>query len=101
MNTGNFNDYLRVLPSQNDTRETTLSLRHLAPSISSRLTGKPAGENSNMNSFPATQAGQVTEITVTEKGESTITIVNSSGVTTSQTLSAGLQLLVKQGSDQR
>ena len=47
-----------------------------------------------MNSFPATQAVQVTEITVTEKGESTITIVNSSGVPTSQTLSAGLQSLV-------
>ena len=57
----------------------------------------PTGEKSNINAFGASQAGQVTEITTTEKGESKITIVNSDGVTTSQTLSAGLQLLVKQG----
>ena len=57
----------------------------------------PTGEKSNINAFGATQAGQITEITSTEKGESKITIVNSDGVTTSQTLSAGLQLLVKQG----
>ena len=57
----------------------------------------PTGEKSNINTFAATQAGQITEITATEKGESKITIVNSDGVTTSQTLSAGLQLLVKQG----
>jgi len=50
-----------------------------------------------MNSFGASQAGQITEITSTEKGESNITIVNSAGVTTSQTLSSGLKLLVKQG----
>ena len=50
-----------------------------------------------MNAFGASQAGQITEITATEKGESKITIVNSDGVTTSQTLSAGLKLLVKQG----
>jgi len=43
------------------------------------------------------QAGQITEIAANEKGESKITIVNSDGVTTSQTLSAGLQLVVKQG----
>ena len=57
----------------------------------------PTGEKSNINAFGASQAGQVTEITTTEKGESKVTIVNSNGVTTSQTLSAGLQLLVKQG----
>jgi len=57
----------------------------------------PTGEKSNMNSFGASQAGQITEITSTEKGESNITIVNSAGVTTSQTLSSGLKLLVKQG----
>ena len=57
----------------------------------------PTGEKSNINAFGATQAGQITEITSTEKGESKITIVNSDGVTTSQTLAAGLQLLVKQG----
>ena len=57
----------------------------------------PTGERSNINSFGASQTGQVTEITATEKGESQITIVNSEGVTTSQTLLPGLQLLVKQG----
>merc|ERR1711966_437681 len=39
--------------------------------------------------------GQV--YTTGEKGNFEIKIVNSEGVTTSQTLSAGLQLLVKQG----
>merc|ERR1712087_875827 len=57
----------------------------------------PTGEKSNINSFGATQAGQITTISTTEKGESNITIVNSNGKTTSQTLSAGLKLLVKQG----
>merc|ERR1712207_113901 len=57
----------------------------------------PTGEKSNINTFGATQAGQITEITSIEKGKSQITIINSEGVTTSQTLSAGLQLLVKQG----
>merc|ERR1712024_22593 len=44
----------------------------------------PTGEKSNINSFGATQAGQITEITKSEKGESTIIIVNSTGVKTSQ-----------------
>merc|ERR1712087_566629 len=57
----------------------------------------PTGEKSNLNTFGATQAGQITEITTLEKGKSQITIVNSEGVITSQTLSAGLKLLVKQG----
>ena len=57
----------------------------------------PTGEKSNINAFGATQAGQITNITTGEKGESQITIVNSEGNSTSQTLSAGLQLLVKQG----
>jgi len=57
----------------------------------------PTGEKSNINAFGATQAGQITNITAGEKGESQITIVNSEGNSTSQTLSAGLQLLVKQG----
>jgi len=57
----------------------------------------PTGEKSNINSFGATQAGQITAIATTEKGESNITIVNSNGTTTSQTLSKGLKLLVKQG----
>jgi len=54
-------------------------------------------KKSNINSFGATQAGQITAIATTEKGESNITIVNSNGTTTSQTLSKGLKLLVKQG----
>ena len=57
----------------------------------------PTGEKSNINSFGAQQAGQITEIVTTEKGESKITIVNSQGTTTSQILSSGLKLLVKQG----
>lgn len=57
----------------------------------------PTGERSNINSFGATQAGQITEIITTEKSESKITIVNSNGITTSQIIPAGLQLLVKQG----
>ena len=57
----------------------------------------PTGERSNINSFGATQDGQITEITANEKSESKITIVNSNGVTTSQIIPAGLQLLVKQG----
>merc|ERR1739838_124587 len=57
----------------------------------------PTGEKSNVNVFGATQDGQITAISVSEKSKSQITIVNSEGVTTSQTLSAGLQLLVKQG----
>ena len=57
----------------------------------------PTGEKSNINSFGAQQSGQITEITITEKGESKITIVNSAGTSTSQILSSGLKLLVKQG----
>ena len=57
----------------------------------------PTGEKSNINSFGASQAGQITGIKTTEKGESEIVIVNSEGTITSQTLSPGLQLLVKQG----
>ena len=57
----------------------------------------PTGEKSNMNIFGATQAGQITEIVTGEKGESKITIINSNGIGTSQTLSSGLTLLVKQG----
>merc|ERR1712115_148376 len=57
----------------------------------------PTGEKSNLNTFGATQAGQITSITASEKGDSIVEIISSNGVTTSQTLSAGLQLLVKQG----
>ena len=57
----------------------------------------PTGEKSNVNAFGATQAGQISEIVTTEKGEANITIVSSSGTATSQTVPAGLTLLVKQG----
>merc|ERR1712115_277915 len=40
----------------------------------------PTGEKSNINTFGASQAGQITEITASEKGESTVIIVNSAGV---------------------
>ena len=57
----------------------------------------PTGEKSNVNTFGASQAGQITEISTSEKGESNITIVNSNGTTTSQSIPAGLQLIVKAG----
>ena len=57
----------------------------------------PTGEKSNINVFGASQAGQITNIKTSEKGESTLVIVNSNGVQTSQTVPAGLKLIVKQG----
>ena len=57
----------------------------------------PTGEKSNVNIFGANQSGQITEITQTEKGSSTVVIVNSTGVQTSQTIPAGLTLIVKAG----
>jgi len=57
----------------------------------------PTGEKSNMNVFGATQAGQITEITKSEKGETTVVIVNSNGVKTSQIIPAGLSVIVKSG----
>ena len=57
----------------------------------------PTGEKSNVNVFGANQAGQITEITTSDKGESNIVIVSSDGTKTSQTISAGLNLIVKQG----
>lgn len=57
----------------------------------------PTGDKSNMNVFGATQAGQITEITVAEKGESNIVIVDSKGNKISQVIPAGLSLMVKQG----
>jgi apocytochrome f len=50
-----------------------------------------------MNVFGATQAGQITEITIAEKGESNIVIVDSKGNKVSQVIPAGLSLMVKQG----
>ena len=57
----------------------------------------PTGEKSNVNVFGASQAGQITDIKTSEKGESTLIIVDSNGTKTSQTVPAGLQLIVKQG----
>jgi len=57
----------------------------------------PTGEKSNVNSFGAVQAGQISEIATTEKKESNITIVSSNGTSTSQIVPAGLQLVVKTG----
>ena len=57
----------------------------------------PTGEKSNVNVFGATQAGQITEITTSDKGDSNIVIVNSNGTKTSQSVPAGLNLIVKQG----
>ena len=57
----------------------------------------PTGEKSNINTFGALQAGQISEITKAEKGESNITIINSDGAKTSQQVPAGLSLIVKQG----
>jgi apocytochrome f len=57
----------------------------------------PTGDKSNLNVFGATQAGQITEIKVSEKGESTVAITGSNGQTISQTVPAGLNLIVKTG----
>jgi apocytochrome f len=57
----------------------------------------PTGEKSNVNVFGATQAGQITDISVSEKGDSIVEIINSGGVKTSQSVPKGLDLLVKAG----
>lgn len=57
----------------------------------------PTGEKSNVNIFAASQAGQIAEITTSEKGESTVTIINSKGIKTSQIVPTGLNLIVKTG----
>ena len=57
----------------------------------------PTGEKSNVNVFGALQAGQVSEITTLEKGESNVMIISSNGSKTSQTVPAGLNLIIKQG----
>ena len=56
----------------------------------------PTGEKSNVNTFGANQAGQITEIATSDKG-SNVVIVSSDGTKTSQTIPAGLNLIVKQG----
>jgi apocytochrome f len=57
----------------------------------------PTGEKSNVNVFGATQAGQITDISVSEKGDSIVEIINSGGVKTSQSVPKGLVLTVKAG----
>jgi len=57
----------------------------------------PTGEKSNVNTFGAVQAGQISEITIAEKGESNVVIISSDGTKTSQVVPAGLQLVIKQG----
>jgi apocytochrome f len=57
----------------------------------------PTGEKSNVNTFGAVQAGQISEIITTAKKESNITIVNADGQKTSQIVPAGLKLIIKQG----
>jgi len=50
-----------------------------------------------MNTFGASQAGQITEIEALEKGESNIVIINANGTKTSQVIPKGLILTVKTG----
>ena len=57
----------------------------------------PTGEKSNVNTFGAAQAGQIAEIKTSEKGESSLTITSSTGQKVSQTVPAGLALIVKEG----
>ena len=57
----------------------------------------PTGEKSNVNTFGAVQAGQISAINITEKGESNVTIVSSNGTETTQIVPNGLELIVKQG----
>merc|ERR1712157_88231 len=57
----------------------------------------PTGEKSNVNTFGANQAGQITSITASEKGDSVVEIINSNGVKTSQDVPKGLVLTVKAG----
>lgn len=57
----------------------------------------PTGEKSNVNVFGAAQAGQIAEIKTSEKGESSLIITSSTGQKVSQTVPAGLALIVKEG----
>merc|ERR1712115_589170 len=50
----------------------------------------PTGEKSNINSFGASQAGQITGITTSEEGDSIVEIISSNGVKTSQDVPKGL-----------
>jgi apocytochrome f len=57
----------------------------------------PTGEKSNVNVFGAVQAGQIAEIKTSDKGESSVVINTSNGEKISQTIPAGLSLIVKEG----
>ena len=57
----------------------------------------PTGEKSNVNIFGATYAGQISEIDQNSKKEYEITIVDTNGKEQSQTIPAGLELIVKKG----
>lgn len=57
----------------------------------------PTGEKSNVNVFGAVQSGQIVSIVKTEKDESNIIIVNSNGTKTTQLISSGLNLSIKEG----
>ena len=55
----------------------------------------PNGDKSNVNVFGAVQSGKIIEIS--SKDESTIKILGVNGLETSQTIPAGLKLIVKEG----
>ena len=57
----------------------------------------PTGEKSNVNTFGAVQAGQISAVNTTEKGEANITIISSDGTETTQIVPKGLELTVNQG----
>lgn len=56
----------------------------------------PTGEKSNNSPVNATSTGQITKIISSEKGEVTIIITTSENTEVKQTVSAGLNLLVKE-----
>ena len=57
----------------------------------------PTGEKSNVNVFGANQAGQISKISTSEKGDYNISILDASGKEISQSIPAGLNLIVKKG----
>ena len=57
----------------------------------------PTGEKSNVNIFGAVQTGQITNISAIEAGGFNVTILNSDGIKTSQSIPAGLEIIVKEG----
>jgi apocytochrome f len=91
-----------IFPVVSPDPETNSDVKYLAYPIyagGNRGRGQvyPTGEKSNVNVFGASQAGQITEITLSEKGESNVVIVNSNGTKTSQVIPFGLTVSVKQG----